>query len=411
VSSVCFQLGAREHYAVPRMLDSLGRLEALVTDAWAPPGSAWRRLPGRLGQRLAERFHEGLSGARVEAFTGGLLAFEAVQRVLPPRSYWHGCMRRNAWFENRAVQTAGSRGLFKNRPTVLAYSYAALGILTAAKAEGCRTVLMQIDPAIVEERIVRRECARWEKTTGQKAPWTPPPTAYWRRWLEETRIADVIVVNSEWSREALEKVKVPEEKIRVVPLAYEPPQEALEHQRVYPERFTLDRPLRILFLGSLILRKGIARLFDAIRLLHDAPVVFRFVGAEEVSLPEDLRRSAKVEWLGPVSRGEVHLHYKWADAFAFPTLSDGFGLTQIEAAAWGLPLIVTGRCGEVVSDRREGLILSKPEGPALAGAIRQMVQKQVDLESMSAAARKRSKDFTMAQIAPKLLQSVVDREF
>ena len=39
---ICCQLGAREHYAIPRALSRVGILEALVTDAWVPPTSILR---------------------------------------------------------------------------------------------------------------------------------------------------------------------------------------------------------------------------------------------------------------------------------------------------------------------------------------------------------------------------------
>jgi hypothetical protein len=37
---LCSKLGAREHYAIPRPLFRQGGLEQLLTDAWAPSGSA-----------------------------------------------------------------------------------------------------------------------------------------------------------------------------------------------------------------------------------------------------------------------------------------------------------------------------------------------------------------------------------
>ena len=36
---LCCQLGAREHYAIPRALFRIGMLGCLVTDAWVPPSS------------------------------------------------------------------------------------------------------------------------------------------------------------------------------------------------------------------------------------------------------------------------------------------------------------------------------------------------------------------------------------
>ena len=50
-------------------------------------------------------------------------------------------------------------------------------------------------------------------------------------------------------------------------------------QRKYPAKFTLSRPLRVLFLGQINLRKGIGPLLDAVRTLRGEPIEFRIRGA------------------------------------------------------------------------------------------------------------------------------------
>src|SRR5262249_30646208 len=93
---VFFQLGAREHYAVPRALHERGTLAALFTDAWADPSSALKRL----SSRLVTRFEPRLKDARVEHFTSSLLLFEARRAFL--RSWgtnsWDDIIARNRWF-------------------------------------------------------------------------------------------------------------------------------------------------------------------------------------------------------------------------------------------------------------------------------------------------------------------------
>jgi len=39
---LCCQIGAREHYAIPRALFRMGMLEYLLTDAWFPPSENLR---------------------------------------------------------------------------------------------------------------------------------------------------------------------------------------------------------------------------------------------------------------------------------------------------------------------------------------------------------------------------------
>ena len=77
------------------------------------------------------------------------------------------------------------------------------------------------------------------------------------------------------------------------------------------------------------------------------------VGPILIDIPADLRERQNVRWVGPIARGEVAKWYREADVFMFPTHSDGFGLTQLEAQAWKLPVIASPFCGEVVQPDHE----------------------------------------------------------
>ena len=78
------------------------------------------------------------------------------------------------------------------------------------------------------------------------AGWQAAPPEYWTFWREECKLADRIVVNSEWSREGLVRGGVPAEKISIIPLAYEAGRQHCAAQRVtsysakYPDR--VSRP-------------------------------------------------------------------------------------------------------------------------------------------------------------------------
>jgi glycosyltransferase involved in cell wall biosynthesis len=73
--------------------------------------------------------------------------------------------------------------------------------------------------------------------------------------------------------------------------------------------------------------------------------------------------------------------------FLFPTLSDGFGLTQLEAQAWKLPVIASRHCGDVVRRGVNGVMLDEVSGQAIADAIRECVMNPPRLLSMSRNAR------------------------
>ncbi|MEO5705652.1 MAG: glycosyltransferase family 4 protein [Alteraurantiacibacter sp.] len=380
---VC-QLGAREHYVLAEGLHRRGQLRALVTDRWAPPGSLSVALPGGLGQRLADRFNPALGDARVLAFTGGSLAREAVARLRGTPRGWPKIMADNVWFEHRAVAALERVGLLvqEPKPVVFAYSYAALGILQAARKAGCTTVLGQIDPAIAEEDIVVQVAVK----AGLPAEAAnPAPPTYWDRWREECALADHIVVNSAWAQEGLERAGVDRCKIRVVPLAYAAPPPTARPPA--PDRFTAARPLRVLFLGSLIARKGIFELLEAARLLAGQHVELHLVGPGGEALHERLSNLPNVTDHGAVARQHVHAHFARADLFVLPTHSDGFALTQLEAQAHGLPVIASRHCGDVVRDGVNGLLLPEVSGVALTAAIARYLADPALLAAHAAQAR------------------------
>lgn len=270
---------------------------------------------------------------------------------------------RNHWFQKRAIQrleAIQSRRPFKTPPILFTYSYAALDILRYAKSKGWMTILGQIDPGIVEEKIV---LAEHQKYPDLAPDWQPVPPEYWESWQAECALSDRILVNSSWSKQALQQVGIAEQNIEVVPLVYPPPVVAKNFQRIYPDRFSHERPLRVLFLGQVILRKGVAALLEAAKLLQGEPIEFWIVGRSEVT---SASTSSNICWIGAVPRSETAKYYQQSDVFLFPTLSDGFGLTQLEAQSWKLPLIVSKFCGEVVIDGINGRVLPEVTGGAIA---------------------------------------------
>ena len=156
-------------------------------------------------------------------------------------------------------------------------------------------------------------------------------------------------MNSDWSRKGLLQEGVPDTKIQVIPLAYECIRLRSRHNReITPDTFSADPPLRVLFLGQLISRKGIRELSEAIRQMQGLPVLWHLVGYGDPQVVASLRKLPQTIVPGPVSRSEATRYYQAADVFILPTHSDGFAITQLEACSYGLPIIASDRCGQVV---------------------------------------------------------------
>jgi glycosyltransferase involved in cell wall biosynthesis len=334
---------------------------------------------GLLSAGLKARFHAELAEADVYGPTVRSVAFELrAQRSAP--AGWPLVMARNRWFQQVALARLSQITSSEKTPILMSYSYAAAELFAFARSRGWRTVLGQIDPGPVEEAIIGRLHAAAPRAASD---WTRAPAAYWLEWRRECALADRIVVNSSWSRAALLQEGIPADKIRIVPLAYERSSESVSFRRRYPSSFSSTRPLRVIFLGQVNLRKGVEPLLDAIRLLSAEPIEFTFVGPIQISIPEDLANSRQVRWLGPVPRLATSQFYKAADVFMFPTFSDGFGITQLEAQAWKLPIIASECCGEVVEHGRNGWILPEIVPQSIAEALRECLRDPGRLQAAS----------------------------
>jgi len=397
---ICCQLGAREHYAIPRALLSHGLLGCLLTDAWVPPSSFLAKISAG---GLADRFHNDLSDARVMAFNSSVILFEIRARARR-LGEWERIFARNQWFQRKVVGALNSQfSTLSSQPILLSYSYAALEPFRFAKLHGWKTLLLQIDPGPEEERIVAEEVARVPALAGA---WQAAPAAYWASWRQECDLADRIIVNSEWSREGLMRSGVADGKLTLIPLAYEASEVGdqkteIRQVRSYPARFTRDRPMRVLFLGQVNLRKGVARLLQAAQTLRDEPVEFWIVGPVQIANAETAADNARVKWLGPVTRKETAEKYRAADVFILPTLSDGFAITQLEAQAYGLPVISSKCCGGVVENGRNGIILEEPSAECIAAAIRDCVADPKRLQTLAAASY-RQNEFTTDVLGQRL---------
>jgi glycosyltransferase involved in cell wall biosynthesis len=370
----------REHYATPRILHRLGLLDRMITEVWWPPAQR-ARFP--FAKALCTRWHSDLEAAVVVSLNRRWLPHKVLAKFRR-RPVWEMLEAEDELFQ-RLVANRLSPHLKRGPEGIcFAYSYTALEPFRAAKAAGWKTVLGQIDPGPAEWDVVDAASAPWRGWEEQGAR---PSASYWRKWRQETELADLIIANSVWSATLLERQGIPASKLRVVPLLYEPAVEGPGPKGV-PEQFTSARPLRVLFLGSLCLRKGVPALLEAIRILGEAPIQLRLVGPQAMRLPdwvEPLLAAGKVLIEPPAKGPEVVAAYDWADVFSLPTHSDGFAITQLEAQARRLPVIASRHCAAVVRDGENGRLLAEVSPEAIAECLREILAEPAALRAWSAA--------------------------
>jgi glycosyltransferase involved in cell wall biosynthesis len=391
---VVAQVGAREHYAVPEMFHGRGLLARFYTDIYWTGRLAPDALPGlapRGLKRLVGRRSTMLPPGLVRCFNGAFAADRIRQLYATApgdlSDRLHDYDRR---FTLRVLDRLGD----EDHDAVFAFSGGALELLRHARASG-RTGILDVIAPPFEDEIVAAEDARFPQLAGGLAAGLSAATL--NRHAEEWAVADSLVVNSGWTRRQLVRAGVDPAKIHVVPLVYAPPTSAPVRPREHS-----GRGLKVLWLGTLNLRKGFPYALEAARRLERFGVTFTFAGPAEIAT-DAVDWPSNARWLGQVPRAEAVRLFHAHDLFILPTLSDGFAITQLEAMAHGLPVIATEFCGEVVEDGVSGLIVEARCGEALAEAIGRYAGGDLSLTDASAAALRRSQAFTRDRVAPLLV--------
>ena len=133
-------------------------------------------------------------------------------------------------------------------------------------------------------------------------------------------------------------------------------------------------PLRIVFVGQAVERKGLPillRAFEALRAQVPAELVI--VGASHGEVAPLLEDGAGVTVLGRVSDDEKRAALAAADVLAAPSRGgESFGRVRKEAFATGTPVVASDIAGyrDVVTDRRDGLLVPRGDATALGEALR-----------------------------------------
>ena len=394
---VCLQLGSRAHYLIPKSLHEKGLLSLMITDVWVENKLVrllLAKIPIRLFKALSARYCYEVPNDKVFSLGLPFLGREFLLRF--QKKGWEATIFRNKLFQKRSITALPNVG---DNIVVFGTSYSSLEVFREAKNRNFKTVLFQIDGGEYDEELINGIT----KEFGNGASFSLSPKQYWNDWKKECKISDLIMVNSEWSRECLIRKGVDEKKIRIIPLPIELTSKHFQFQRQYPDKFTADRPLRCLFLGSISLRKGIYILLEAAAKLAGRPIEFILVGKSNVY--DGALDIPSVRYKGSVTREETELYYKMSDVFLFPTFSDGFGHTQLEAMSWQLPVIASERCGKVVKNGINGWI-TELESDSLSRLLIQIQESPLLLQICSANCLETARQFDLSVFGDKLAQAI-----
>lgn len=132
------------------------------------------------------------------------------------------------------------------------------------------------------------------------------------------------------------------------------------------------RPLRFLFVGSVIARKGVPILLDAWRSLAPKEAELWIAGRADPHIHALIPSLPGLKLLGQVPHADLPSIYAQTDVLVLPSLFEGFGLVLLEALAAGLPVIATPHTGAVdyINTPTLGQIVPAGSCEALIAALR-----------------------------------------
>lgn len=129
---------------------------------------------------------------------------------------------------------------------------------------------------------------------------------------------------------------------------------------------------RVLFVGRLVAKKGVD---SALAAAAAGAGAFRLVLVGPGTPPREAR--AHAELLGPLPHAQVAELMRAADVFLLPSRGEGFPVTVQEAMASGLPVVLADDPAYAphLEGAQDAVRLVAPDGPALAGAVRDLLSR------------------------------------
>ena len=349
-------------------LAQAGQLAAFHTAIATFPGSWLARaaaLPG-LGDLRRRAFDPALRDATAMwpwREVGRLLAWRAgISRLT---RHEHGYFSVDAVYRSLDRRVAGRLAAAPRANCVYAYEDGAAAAFRAARAHGMACMYdLPIGYWRSARRLLEPELARWPQWASTLGGFADSPAKLERK-DEELRLADHIFVASSFTRNTLADFPGPLAPIETIPYGFPPA--AAPKADTRPS----DGPLRLLFVGSLSQRKGIANLFAAVEPLGDAvqlTLVGHPSGPPNAALDAALRRH---RWIPGLAHHQVLELMRAHDVLVFPSLFEGFGLVITEAMSQGTPVITTERTAglDLIEDGRNGWLVEAGDTERLRAAI------------------------------------------
>jgi glycosyltransferase involved in cell wall biosynthesis len=220
------------------------------------------------------------------------------------------------------------------------------------------------------------------------------------------RAARVIAVSGSTRDDLVELLRIPPEKVSVVPLGVDPSFTPAHGEDAAPPPLG-GRPY-ILHVGTLEPRKNLEVLIEAfagLRRSRSIPHALALVGGKGWSYQSIFDAVVRtglqghVHFLDYVGPGDLPLWYTCADLFAYPSVYEGFGLPVLEAMACGLPVVTTDSSSLRELAGGAALLVEPGSSEALQEAMGRILEDRALRDRLNAKGLRRAAQFSWPETA------------
>ncbi len=381
-------------------LAEAGLLSGFVTSLHVPANAwPWRVLPGDLRQQLARRDFSGLDSPVHAAAPGRelvrMLAGRLGLRALAAHETgWASVDRLYAAVDARAAARVAQNEAVTG---VYAYEDGALQSFAAAKARGLpRLYELPIGYWRAHQRLCAEEA---ELQPAWAHTWSPGRDSEAKRARKDAELAlgTRVIVPSPFVADTLREYPGILPPVTVLPYGCPPPISA-SARACYR-----GGPLKLLFVGGLSQRKGLAYLLRAAKAMA-GKIELTLIGTGEGA--PLIGQHGRV--LGSVPHQEVLRQMREHHVLVFPTLFEGQALVIGEAMSQGLPVITTAHSGAtaLIDHGVNGWIVPIRDSAAIVEILDAIIGAPSLLESAGRAARVKAASWQWADYRQALVQLV-----